>query len=1089
MIRETILTIALAVVASATASATITIQTPSEGQQFEAPLCPSPPCLTTVTFLVDFDLAAPTDQILLERENLDDSSQNRTSNICAPPDPIEGGDACPTGTQFQLEQVTLFLPGRWRVTVRAVDPNETAVVNFTVIDNTAPNPGPVGLESFDPPSAAPPILLREDPDELTVGEEVTIEGENLDNPFLDVFLVPVGPTDPRFTEDSALPFGTWCPYEAEILEKGPAGTSITVRVPDIPPTTRWICTPDSTSTAASFSLRWRWVVRDRFIRPERVHTHWAIPSPRKSFEEQGPYFALGRPPYPVFHGFGFDNMSWRPTGTEFLAVFGNNAYLCVGALGVCATRIPNPLYSGPLQVVYKEIIAASNGSCVGMSATSLLMQREVLQPEDFDPDVHYPFGFKEWGFCEADDDCPQRCSEGALTGEGCFNDSMCVGPVCAAGTCDSGSAAGFGCTTDSFCRRGCDSSADTCGFDHRCSLGTTPAIDDWQDGPCNSFCGPPKPRSLFAQIRTNHGVQLSSQFINEMFEDLKQNVAPGTLKGSPRAVLTELTLAGPFGNILCLTQPGGGHCVTPYGVDGNEILIYDNNEPTNLNRFVEVDTTANEYLYPARTNDPRDGTGLFTIPFHVWLGGRDMPGLRDLGELVMIVVLGSADGTVVTPDGARWGWLPDGSFVDEIAEGTALAPLGPPSSQQRGMPLFLPLGLGAPSVAVNARGGPYLFHAAHGGNLLQLELPDGRDGDRDSIALGSDAGRLAAFTFRPQSDAAGFVPKIGMMFGEQEAALLQWIGLTVPGGGALGFEAFRDERAAEYRNDSGRTTRHVVVVESADGPSGTTARVVFGPFEIPDGATHRITLIDWPDNAQLLSDVDLDGDGRPDSRVRVPGIETTVATDLTAEADLSVSKTASANEVQIGDQISYAIVVTNHGPADANGVTVVDSLPPNVAVLAATPTQGTCAAQGPGLICALGELAANGQATIDIVARAAAGGIATNVATVFGAQSDPVALNDSDSAETLVPKPNGAVCTEARECANGFCADGRCCNQACEDEDLSCNLPNLEGFCLKGPAAAPALSHLGLALALLLVGLVARISLRPRKLTQNRSQP
>jgi uncharacterized repeat protein (TIGR01451 family) len=1055
------------------APAAITIHTPTENQQIEAPLCPVPPCFAGITFSMDFDLSAPTETILLERENLDDPSDNRTSNICSPPDPIEpGDDSCPDGTQFQIEQQTIFLPGRWRVTIRAVDPNETAVVHFTVFDNTTPNPGTVALDRFDPEGAAPPILIRESPDELTAGEVVTLFGQNLENPFLDAFLVPVGPTDPRFSEDSALPFGTWCPYEAEIVEKDPAGSFMKVRVPELPETTRWTCTPQTTATAPSFSLRWRWVVRDRFIRPERVHTYWALPSPRKPFAEQGPYFSLQRPAYPVFHGFGFTNMSWNPTGNEFLSVFGDNAYLCVGAFGVCATRVPNPVYRGLFQVVYREVIKASAGSCVGMSATSLLMQRELLQPEDFDPDVHYPFGFKEWGFCERDGDCPKRCSEGALTGEGCDEDEMCLGAVCAGGFCDSGSAAGASCSTDDFCRRGCDDAGDVC-VAGRCSLGTTAPVDNYEPGPCNNFCGPPKPLSLFAQIRTNHGVQLSSQFIGEMFEDLKQNVAFGTLKGSPRAVLTELDLAGPFGNILCLTQPGGGHCVTPYGVDGNEIPIYDNNSPNDVGLFVEVDTSANEYLYPGRTSDPRDGTGLFTIPIGVWLGERNMPGIQDGFELLTIVVLGSADGTVTTPDGARWGWLPDGTFVDELVEGTALAPLGPPASEQRGMPLFIPLPLGEPDVTVNARGGPYLFHAAHGGNVLQLELAEGEDGTRDSIALGYRAGELASFGFSPQSDAAGFIPKIGMMLAEEEAAVLQWLGLSVPGGRALHFEAFAGDRAVEYTNDSGRTTRHVLVLDAADGPSGTTARVAYGPFEVPDGATHRVTLIDWPENREVLSEIDLDGDGRFEIRQKAAGISTPAANDLTAEADLSVVKTASAAEVEIGAEIAYSIVVANHGGSDATGVTVIDALPPNLELLAATSTQGSCTEQSAGLICALGDLASSGQATVEVVARAHSGGIAANVATVFADQYDPTAANDSAQAETVVPKLKGDVCTEARECASGFCADGRCCNQACEDDELFCNLPNLEGFCLKGPSPAPALDPRALAAALLLCGAIA----------------
>ena len=45
------------------------------------------------------------------------------------------------------------------------------------------------------------------------------------------------------------------------------------------------------------------------------------------------------------------------------------------------------------------------------------------------------------------------------------------------------------------------------------------------------------------------------------------------------------------------------------------------------------------------------------------------------------------------------------------------------------------------------------------------------------------------------------------------------------------------------------------------------------------------------------------------------------------------------------------------------------------------------------------------------------------------------------------PKPEGAVCTKASECASGFCADGVCCNVACAGACVSCNQPSRVGVC------------------------------------------
>ena len=55
-----------------------------------------------------------------------------------------------------------------------------------------------------------------------------------------------------------------------------------------------------------------------------------------------------------------------------------------------------------------------------------------------------------------------------------------------------------------------------------------------------------------------------------------------------------------------------------------------------------------------------------------------------------------------------------------------------------------------------------------------------------------------------------------------------------------------------------------------------------------------------------------------------------VATTLTPNADLGVTKSVSAANAQPGDQLTYNIVVTNNGPSVAQGVTLTDVLPPGV---------------------------------------------------------------------------------------------------------------------------------------------------------------
>ena len=44
-------------------------------------------------------------------------------------------------------------------------------------------------------------------------------------------------------------------------------------------------------------------------------------------------------------------------------------------------------------------------------------------------------------------------------------------------------------------------------------------------------------------------------------------------------------------------------------------------------------------------------------------------------------------------------------------------------------------------------------------------------------------------------------------------------------------------------------------------------------------------------------------------------------------------------------------------------------------------------------------------------------------------------------------KPRAAVCTKSTDCASGFCADGVCCNVACQGACSSCNQVGREGTC------------------------------------------
>ncbi len=47
----------------------------------------------------------------------------------------------------------------------------------------------------------------------------------------------------------------------------------------------------------------------------------------------------------------------------------------------------------------------------------------------------------------------------------------------------------------------------------------------------------------------------------------------------------------------------------------------------------------------------------------------------------------------------------------------------------------------------------------------------------------------------------------------------------------------------------------------------------------------------------------------------------------------------------------------------------------------------------------------------------------------------------------LLKMANGSSCADSRECQNGHCVDGTCCNSACKDQCAACDLPGRKGSC------------------------------------------
>jgi uncharacterized repeat protein (TIGR01451 family) len=130
-----------------------------------------------------------------------------------------------------------------------------------------------------------------------------------------------------------------------------------------------------------------------------------------------------------------------------------------------------------------------------------------------------------------------------------------------------------------------------------------------------------------------------------------------------------------------------------------------------------------------------------------------------------------------------------------------------------------------------------------------------------------------------------------------------------------------------------------------------------------------------------------------------------ICTDASASStgpDLSLSMIDSPDPVRVGHNLTYSMQVTSGGPGSAAGVTLTDTIPSELNVLTATPSQGTCSISGSYVSCALGAIPNGGGATVDVVTLATSDGVIENSATVAGTRSDPDPGNNSASATTTV---------------------------------------------------------------------------------------
>jgi uncharacterized repeat protein (TIGR01451 family) len=145
----------------------------------------------------------------------------------------------------------------------------------------------------------------------------------------------------------------------------------------------------------------------------------------------------------------------------------------------------------------------------------------------------------------------------------------------------------------------------------------------------------------------------------------------------------------------------------------------------------------------------------------------------------------------------------------------------------------------------------------------------------------------------------------------------------------------------------------------------------------------------------------------PPPGVSDPNLGNNSATDtdtLTPQADLSLAMSDSPDPVGSGAPLAYTIQVTNLGPSASSGMTVTDTLPPQLTFVSATPGSPTCTFASGTVTCDLGALApaAVHTLTVHVTVNTGVLGPISNTAAVAGNETDPVPGNDSDTETTQV---------------------------------------------------------------------------------------
>ncbi len=119
-------------------------------------------------------------------------------------------------------------------------------------------------------------------------------------------------------------------------------------------------------------------------------------------------------------------------------------------------------------------------------------------------------------------------------------------------------------------------------------------------------------------------------------------------------------------------------------------------------------------------------------------------------------------------------------------------------------------------------------------------------------------------------------------------------------------------------------------------------------------------------------------------------------------ANVVVTKTDSADPVNVGSTFTYTVTVRNEGPDPATNLMMTDTLPAGVAFVSGTSTRGNCAQNMGTITCTVASLPVSATLVLTANVVALQTGTLSNTARAQADELDAFPLNNSDTETTMI---------------------------------------------------------------------------------------